>query len=295
VPAPIRYHAHGKINLYLDVLDRRPDGFTNIETIFQSLSPHDTLTFTPRSDGAIVVTCDQPAVGPPEQNLAHRAAALLREHAGLPHGVNIHIEKRLPIAGGMAGGSVDGAAALAACNTLWDAGLDAPALHRLAERLGSDVPYCLRGGTVAATGRGEELRPLPPLREACFVLVHPPLAISAGHVYTHPALTRGTPRPGSGGTTPAFARALDRLAVGDVAGLVFNRMESAVFTEYPALAGIRDALLGAGCPAAALSGSGPTLFGLCTGPEHARDVAARLAPHTVRIADAVGTALERVE
>lgn len=291
MPRSLRYHAHGKINLYLDVLDRREDGFTNIETIFQSVSAHDTLTFTERDDNAITVHCDQSAVGPPEQNLAYRAAALLRARAGVDAGVDIHIEKWLPIAGGMAGGSVDGAAALVACNRLWAAGLGPADLEAIACQLGSDVPYCLRGGTVAAIGRGEVLASLPPLRDAWFVLAHPPIAISAGHVYNHPALTRGGARPRDGGHSPAFDHALAQLRDGDLAGLIFNRMESAVFTEHPALRELRDALRDAGCPAAALSGSGPTVFGLCHDERHAQAVVARLAGHATRIVHATEAAI----
>lgn len=291
MPETIRFHAHGKINLYLDVLDRRDDGFTNIETIFQSVSARDTLTFTARADGRIAVTCDHAEVGPPDRNLAHRAAALLRARAGIGAGVAIHIEKRLPVAGGMAGGSVDGAAALVACNALWDTRLGLDELDALARELGSDVPYCLRGGTVAATGRGELLAPLAPLSDAWFVLVHPPLAVSAGHVYNHPALTRGGARPAGGGRTPAFDAALARLRGGDLAGVVFNRMESAVFTDHPALREVIDALRAAGCPAAALSGSGPTLFGLCRDGDHAREVAGGVGPHPARAVHAVPAAI----
>jgi 4-diphosphocytidyl-2-C-methyl-D-erythritol kinase len=288
----LRYHAHGKINLYLDVLDRRADGFTNIETLFQTLSLHDVLTFQARAAG-IELTCDHPDVGPPEKNLAYRAAALLQAHTGCTQGVAIHIAKRIPVAGGMAGGSTDAAAALVACNRLWDLGLDTPQLCALALDLGSDVPYCVLGGTAAATGRGEELTPLPTAPAAWFVLVHPPLLVSAGYVYGHPQLTRSAEQPVQG-RTPAFTRALESLAHGDLPAVIFNRMESAVFHDHPELAETCARLRALGCPAAAMSGSGPTLFGLCHDEAHAREVQAGLTGQHTSIAHTVNAGIVAV-
>lgn len=285
MPTVLRYSAHGKINLYLDVLDRRPDGFTNIETIFQSLSLHDELRFETRPKG-IALTCDHPDVGPATRNLAYRAAALLQAHTGTSAGVAIHIEKQIPVAGGMAGGSADGAAALVACNALWELGLTVEELAVLALELGSDVPYCILGGTAAATGRGEVLTPLSAAPPAWFVLVHPPLLVSAGYVYGHPRLERSEETP-CDGRTPAFSRALLHLAEGDLPGMIFNRMESAVFHDHPELADICARLRGLGCSAAAMSGSGPTLFGLCRDETHARAVCADLPGQRCSVAHSV--------
>lgn len=275
------YRSYGKINLYLDVLDRRADGFTNIETIFQSIDLWDELQVLP-GEGEIKFTCSQGDLCPPEENLVYRAAALIRARAGVTEGAHLHLEKRLPVAAGLAGGSGNAAAALVALNALWALGLGHGELAALALELGSDVPYCLTGGTAAATGRGEVLEALPPLAEQWLVLVHPPLKITAGQAYGHPKLTRNLAPPVEG-KTPAFQEALAHLAAGDVAKVIFNRMESGVFHDYPELPEIKQRLRDLGCAASAMSGSGPTMFGICDNEGRAREVAAGLAGHRVSV------------
>ncbi len=282
--------AHGKVNLYLDVLGRRPDGFTNIETVFQTVSLHDTLTFELQNTGASL-TCSDPSLEVDPSNLVLRAAALLRSRTGCDKGVRIHLEKCIPVAGGMAGGSVDAAATLRGLNELWALELDEAALHACALDLGSDVPYCLVGGTVAATGRGERLQPLDPLPETWFVLAQPALGVSAGAVYNHPALTRN-PEDDADGRTAAFDRALARLAEGRVADVMFNRMESAIFTMHPELEAIRDRMLNAGCLAAIVSGSGPTLAGLCRDREQADSIVSQFDGVSMRTVHTCPLAIE---
>lgn len=268
VVKPVTYRSFGKINLYLDVLDRRPDGFTNIETIFQTISLWDELRVEAGGEG-IEFTCSDPGLCAPEDNLVYRAAKLIREHAGVTDGVRIHLDKRLPVAAGLAGGSGNAAATLIALNDLWSLGFSGAALAEMALALGSDVPYCLSGGTVAATGRGEVMEVLPAIAPQWLVLVHPPLAITAGHAYGHPRLTRNLD-PVVDGKTAAFRTALSRLAAGDVAGMLFNRMESGVVHDHPELASIKARLREYGCEASAMSGSGPTVFGLCADEASAR-------------------------
>jgi 4-diphosphocytidyl-2-C-methyl-D-erythritol kinase len=292
MPATLHYRSHGKVNLYLDVLDRRPDGFTSIETVFQTVSLCDTLRFESRAEG-ITVTCSNPDVGPPEKNLAYRAAQLLLRECGENHGAAIHIDKQLPVAGGMAGGSSNGAAALVALNELWGLGLDTPRLCALALELGSDVPYCVVGGTMAATGRGEIFTPLPPLPETWFVLLHPPVAVSAGYVYQHPLLERSAETPRDGRTL-RFAHAIGLIATGRAAEAVFNRMERPVFADHPAFQAALDELRALGCTAAAMSGSGPTLFGLCTDEAQARRIAAAITRYPARAVHSVAWGIERI-
>lgn len=268
----MQVHAYGKINLYLDVLGRRSDGYTNVETIFQTVSLCDTLTFEKRSHG-ISMACSDTTLEADDSNLIIRAAKLLQEQTGCDRGIHVHLDKRIPVAGGMAGGSVDAAATLVALNELWGLELDERVLHRYALELGSDVPYCLTGGTVAATGRGEVLEPLEPLRETWFVLVQPRMAISAGSVYSHPALTRNQENAVNG-RTPSFDRALGLLREGNLADMMFNRMESAILAMRPELAEIKRSLVDAGCSTAIVSGSGPTAVGLCQEHSDAQRVAA---------------------
>lgn len=269
----ITAHSYAKINLYLDVLNRRRDGYTNIETIFQTISLSDTLTVEHRESG-IVLECSVPGLPTGPGNLVFRAARLLREAAGFSGGAAMRLEKRIPVAAGLAGGSGNAAAALLALNRLWRTNLPAARLERLALALGSDVPYCLRGGTVAATGRGQHMTPLTPLPETWFVTVHPAIKVSTRAVYTHPALERSSQRPFAG-RTAAFRAAIAKAESGQVANVLFNRMQSAAFVMYPELADWKERLAGAGCQAVLMSGSGPTLFGLCRSRAGAEAVVAR--------------------
>ena len=270
-PPVLAYKNYAKINLYLDILERRNDGYTNIETIFQTVGLCDTLRFEPRESG-VSCACTMPGVPVDEENLAVKAARLLQRETGTTLGAHIAITKAIPVAGGMAGGSGNAAATLAALNELWALGLSMETLEALALRLGSDVPYCLRGGTVAATGRGEEFQSLPALPETWLVLLLPGIPISAGSLYNHPQLERSL-EGRLGGVTPAFSRALRACAEGDFARVVFNRFETPAFIDHPELLVAKERLIEAGCIAAAMSGSGSTLFGLCESRHQAEALA----------------------
>jgi len=264
-------HSHAKINLYLDVLQRRRDGFTNIETLFQSVALQDTLEGSVSSD-EIHLTCNLDDLPTGPDNLVCRAASLLRAVSGVDRGAQLHLTKRIPVAAGLAGGSGNAAATLVLLNRLWQLDWPVQRLLSLARKLGSDVPYCLIGGTVAATSRGVHLEIINLPAPLWVVLVHPPVQISTAAMYTHPRLTRNTQQRFAG-KTPAFRRALRALRDGAWVRVVFNRMESAAFAEYPELADIKAELLSRRCLAAAMSGSGPTLFGLCRDEQDATAVA----------------------
>ena len=268
------YRSFGKINLYLDVLDRRPDGFTNIETVLQSINLWDSLDVEP-APADIALTCSNPTLGGGPDNLVYRAAKLFQERTKIEAGATIHLQKNLPIAAGLAGGSGNAAAALIALNDLWEIGWNKSKLCELALELGSDVPFCLLGGTVAATGRGEEMEVLSPMEPRWLVLVHPPLEVSAGYAYGHPKLERNT-NARKEGLTPQFRRALRTLESRKPEDMIFNRMETGIFSDHPELAIIKERLTEFGCMASAMSGSGPTVFGLCDGEADARAVAERI-------------------
>lgn len=290
----IHVRSHAKINFYLDVLPRRADGFHNIETIFQTVSLHDELTVRPASH--LELTCSVDGLDCGESNLVMRAAHALQSATGRNAGATMHLEKRIPIAAGLAGGSGNAAAALVGLNRVWNLGLIGAQLEEIGGQIGSDVPYCLRGGTVAATGRGEIMVPLPELAHTWIVLVHPELTVSTRDVYLSPSLEKNT-EPQERGRTRSFSRAIERFTAGDVASAMFNRMESVVFAMHPELSEIKRALLSCGCRAAAMSGSGPTMFGLCDSEEIARATARSLTlwrttvVHTVP----VGTELRGVD
>ncbi len=268
------YKSYAKINLYLDVVGKRPDGFHDIETIFQTVSLADRLTFEERP-GGLTMECSGADLDCGPTNLVLRAAALLEERAGRARSIHVRLEKRIPVAAGLAGGSGNAAATLVALNALWELGLTPTHLEELALELGSDVPYCLRGGTMAATGRGEIMTPLNSIRDTWFMLVHPPIRVSTAEVFSSLGIEPGSEQA-AGEFSLRFDTAIRGLQSGSWSECVFNGMEPFVFGEYPVLSDIKMRLLEAGCPAAAMSGSGPTMFGVCTSRDHARTVSERL-------------------
>ena len=268
VYAPMVWRSFAKINLYLDVLRKRRDGYHNIETIFQTVNLYDELTFV--NDNHLSMTCSGAGLDTGRSNLVYRAAALLQEETGCMRGARIHLEKRIPIAAGLAGGSGNAAATLSALNKLWDLRLPLGRLTRLARVLGSDVSYCLYGGTMAGTQRGEELSALPPIQNVWFVLAHPSAAMSAVSAYNHALLETFANRLSR---ENAHSEKQSEPSQREIFLSSFNRMEKPVFAEHKTLFDIKEILLKAGCDAVAMSGSGPTLFGVCHSQRDALKVA----------------------
>lgn len=287
----VAYDSFAKINLYLDVVSRRRDGYHNIETIFQTVNLSDRLTFTER-DGGTFLDCDAPELGGVDTNLAYRAAELLRDRTGCTRGVHIRLDKKIPIAAGLAGGSGNAAATLIGLNDLWELRLPLSALQQYALELGSDIPYCLVGGTVAATGRGEELMRLEPLPQTWFVMLHPQVPVSTARVYTSPRL-RMCDSPVFAGRTAAFRDALYALERGRLDRVVFNRFEEVVFPDQSALGEAKNLLLQKGCIAAAMSGSGPTLFGICESRRQAMRIAEDVTNFRTSVVASVPFGIER--
>ena len=285
-------HSHAKVNFYLDVVRRRRDGYHNIETLFQTISLADTLVAEVRPS-ELTMECSNPTLECGPSNLVLKAAEVLRQETGCRVGAHMNLAKRVPVAAGLAGGSGNAAAALVALDTLWRLNLPNARLSRLALALGSDVPYCLEGGTVAATGRGERMCKLNPVPESWLVLVHPPLAVSTRAVYTSPLLHISEERPFAG-RTPSFRRAIRSLERGDISSALRNTMERVAFAMHPELEAMVQRLRDEGCTAAAMSGSGPTLFGVCDDRAHAEKIAASLTGLACTVTHTVSQAL-RVE
>lgn len=292
----IRCQSYAKINLYLDVLSRRDDGFHDIETIFQSVSLRDELDCNPaESDLTLVIEgSDLPA---DEDNLVMRAARRMREqfHVGL--GAELVLRKRIPVAAGLAGGSGDAAAALLGLNRLWDVNASVDALEAIAAELGSDVPYCLHGGTMAGTGRGEHLKALPALEPSWFILAHPSIAVSTPEIFNHPALQKSNERLERNGRSRPFSEAIISCARGRLAEVLVNTLESAALVAYPEIEGYKKAFRDAGCLGVLMSGSGPTVFGLCDDEAHAISIQNALASISTSVVHTVdvGVALESLE
>lgn len=274
----LRFKTGAKLNLFLRVVGRRPDGFHELESIFHSLAFADDLDVVASgTEVEVVVEGDEiPAGHLPElhDNLVYRAARLLKERAGVSAGARIELCKRIPIGGGLGGGSSNAAGTLLALDELWGLGLDKDELVRLGLEIGSDVPYCIAGGTTSlVTGRGENLSPLP-LAESPFWFV---LGISDLPLLTKDVYDEFDRDPSDDrASTAAMTMALGAGDAQELGALLFNALEVPAFRLRPDLIDRKRALLDAGALGAALSGSGPTLFGVAADESHARAIAAEV-------------------
>jgi 4-diphosphocytidyl-2-C-methyl-D-erythritol kinase len=253
--------SYAKLNLGLEVLSLREDGYHELRTIFQTIDLHDRITLR-RREGGLRVSCSHPRVPNDGTNLAFRAAEDLLRYAGFSCGVDITIDKAIPVGGGLGGGSSNAAAVLLGLDRLLGLGLASEALHALARRLGADVPYFLVGGTALGLARGDEVYPLSRQIRAHVVVVDPGVPVSTARVFAR--LDRSlTPRENSNSIFYFVSRELE---AGSTFRLLSNDLEAAALEEVPALrerAGlIRGELEEAGASLAALSGSGASYFGL---------------------------------
>ena len=248
-----------KLNLFLEVLGRRPDGYHEIETVMHAIDLCDELRILPLESDEVALACDAPDVPTGEDNLVVKAARLLKQATGYRGGARIDLVKRIPPQSGLGGGSSDGAGALVGLNEAWGLGLSPEELRRLAAELGSDVAFFLTGGSALCTGRGERVQGVPCGRELDFVVVCPAERVSTAEAYGRLPCALTWPR--------VRARMLlDALAEGDAAKVgrcLFNRLEQAAFGMAPSLSRVKAHLVGMGCfSGVALSGSGSALYGV---------------------------------
>jgi 4-diphosphocytidyl-2-C-methyl-D-erythritol kinase len=276
VAVPVRVRVPAKINLRLAVGDPRPDGYHDLLTVFHAVDLTDDLVVAPAARNA-VRTHGVAGVPGGSKNLALAAARLLAEHTGLGSPVSIDITKQIPVAGGMAGGSADAAAALIGCCSLWGVDMGRDEVAELGARLGSDVPFALSGGTAVGTGRGELLSPVLTRMTLHWVLGLSAVGLSTPAVFAELDRLRAAGEPPRvEGVHPMLAA----LAAGDlarVADAMANDLQAAAISLQPSLRRTLRAGSDAGALAGVVSGSGPTVAFLCTDASHAADVAARLA------------------
>ena len=261
---------YAKINLGLDVLGLRPDKYHEVAMVMQTISLADTVTFTDSPE--LKVTTDFSGLEGGPSNLAYKAAVLMGEFAHRPPRVHIHIEKKVFLAAGLAGGSTDAAAVLRGLNRFWELRLPAEKLERLGAKLGSDVPFCVAGGTALATGRGEILTPLPDLPNLNLVLAKPPLEISTPWAYREFDKQKNVIHPDIEGMVQAVRSA-------DVQGVLQrcgNVLEPVTAGAHPEIREIRQQMLQNGAELAMMSGSGPTVFGIVNDKETGEKIAAVL-------------------
>jgi 4-diphosphocytidyl-2-C-methyl-D-erythritol kinase len=253
----ISLQAHAKVNLTLEVLSKRPDGYHEIATVLQTISLADTLTFEHAE--TLEFQCAVRELRTPD-NLVLKAARLLKEESGYGKGARINLIKRIPFAAGLGSGSTDAAATLLGLNRLWGLNLSSERLMELAARLGSDVPFFLYGGIALAQGRGEKLTPLPPAPELWMVLLRP--AIEPVPNKTAQLYSRLNPSHFTAGQHTERLVAHLRHGGNIEPSFLYNVFEQVAFDFFPVLSDYRTRLLEAGARAVHLAGSGPTLFSL---------------------------------
>jgi 4-diphosphocytidyl-2-C-methyl-D-erythritol kinase len=258
-PGGIEVLAPAKLNLFLEVLGKRDDGYHEVETLMVAVDLHDRLTMADDPSGRITLECNHSGLSCGPENLIVRAANRLREAAGVTRGARISLAKHIPLQAGLAGGSSDAAATLEGLNRLWNLELDRDPLRRLAETLGSDVPFFLHGRAAVCRGRGEVVQPIALAHPLHFVLVIPPVGVSTERVYSS-LRTPSEPR--------SVRTCLDALARGQTEALgraLFNRLQPVAEALVPDLAKVGDALqsLDPSIDGSQLSGSGSAYFGLC--------------------------------
>lgn len=283
MPADLEKPSPCKVNLLLNILGRRPDGFHELESVMHPVRLHDTLAFT-RGGPEVALTCSEASLPTDAGNLVHRAATAFLDAASIREGVRIHLEKRLPLAAGLGGGSANAAITLLGLNELFGAPLTPLQLHTLAAIIGSDVPFFLQDQPALATGRGECIEPLESfaaLRGAAFLLIHPGFGISTAWAYHQlarfPAALNGRP-----GRAQRLISLLRGPTLAAAAPEFYNSLEAPALEKFPLLALFQEFLRAQGVPVTLMSGSGSTTFAITSDAAEARrlehQVQARFGP-----------------
>ncbi len=247
--------SYGKVNLALDILYKRDDGYHEINSIMQRINLKDKLTFTEIEKG-VIIESNNPEVPTDSTNLVYKAWEILKDITGIDKGIHVNIEKNIPIAAGLAGGSSNGAATLQALNQMWNLKLSDIELMEIGKNLGADIPFCIMGGTALAQGIGEKLKSLNPFSKKHLLLCNPGIKVSTEYAYS---------KINPNGKRLDIQGLIDCIESGDikcVAEKMANKMEEPIIEEYPIIQNIKDIMLKNGALGAIMSGSGPTVFGL---------------------------------
>ncbi len=254
----VKLKAYAKINLGLDVIKKREDGYHEVRMIMQTIGLYDKISINTTNHPSIKVKTNLHYLPTDKNNLVYKAAALMKETFQIKAGVYIHLEKRIPVAAGMAGGSADAATTLYGMNRLFHLNLKTEELLKLAVQIGADVPYCILRGTALSEGIGEILTPLPPF-PACYVLiVKPNINVSTKFVYENLHLDTVTNHPDIDG----IMKHIKEQDLYGASKLFGNVLETVTEKEYPIITDIKNKMLENGAIVSLMSGSGPTVFGL---------------------------------
>ena len=273
----IQLKALAKINLGLDVLRRREDGYHEVKMIMQTIGPHDDLEIRKTKTPGIQVKTNLYYLPTNENNLVYKAAKLLMDEFQIQDGVSIQLKKRIPVAAGMAGGSSDGAAVLWGINQMYGLGLSMQALMERGVRLGADVPYCIQRGTALAEGIGEKLSVLPPMPKCTILIAKPGISVSTKFVYEN--LHANDLKPEQHPDVDSMIEAMRQKDLGLLCSRMGNVLETVTIPAYPVINEIKRTMMDNGAIGSMMSGSGPTVFGIFDSP-----VAAKQAMKAVRAA-----------
>lgn len=273
----IQLKALAKINLGLDVLRRREDGYHEVKMIMQTIGLHDDLEIRKTKTPGIQVKTNLYYLPTNENNLVYKAAKLLMDEFQIQDGVSIQLKKRIPVAAGMAGGSSDGAAVLWGINQMYGLGLSMQALMERGVRLGADVPYCIQRGTALAEGIGEKLSVLPPMPKCTILIAKPGISVSTKFVYEN--LHANDLKPEQHPDVDSMIEAMRQKDLGLLCSRMGNVLESVTIPAYPVINEIKRTMMDNGAIGSMMSGSGPTVFGIFDSP-----VAAKQAMKAVRAA-----------
>jgi 4-diphosphocytidyl-2-C-methyl-D-erythritol kinase len=257
----LKVKSPAKINLTLEVLNKREDGYHNLRTLLQKISIYDTLRFSLKRGKGISVTASHPALPTGKANLVYRAAAAILERSEQKQGIHIDIEKKIPLGAGLGGGSSNAAATLIALNRLLQTDLSRKELMKMGLEIGADVPFFFMEGAAVGTGIGERLKPLD-LPVLWYILIYPNFEVSTRWAYEHVVLTKKRFHY----KIPEFLR-----AAGEISSVLRNDLEAVVASHFLEIGMMKEALRSAGALGALMTGSGPTVFGVFSGKEGASE------------------------
>ena len=264
----IQLKALAKINLGLDVLRRREDGYHEVKMIMQTIGLHDDLEIRKTKTSGIQVKTNLYYLPTNENNLVYKAAKLLMDEFQIQDGVSIQLKKRIPVAAGMAGGSSDGAAVLWGINQMYGLGLSMQALMERGVRLGADVPYCIQRGTALAEGIGEKLSVLPPMPKCTILIAKPGISVSTKFVYEN--LHANDLKPEQHPDVDSMIEAMRQKDLGLLCSRMGNVLETVTIPAYPVINEIKRTMMDNGAIGSMMSGSGPTVFGIFDSPAAAK-------------------------
>lgn len=251
--------AHAKINISLDVVNKREDGYHNLSMIMQTVALHDIVIINQQKSG-IHIKCEKKYVPSNKKNIGWKAADLFMKEYNIDQGVSIEINKRIPVAAGLAGGSADAAAILRGLRKLFDVQVSDTQLRKLGKKIGADVPYCITGGTMLAEGLGEILTPLIPLKRVPVLLVKPKIGVSTPWVFKNLDLSKI--RAGDRPDNHKMMDYINNNRMDKVSSEMKNVLEHVTIPKYPIIKRIKKMMMGAGAMGSMMSGSGPSVFGI---------------------------------